>query len=148
MKKTDLGVVGFMYGVCALFYYMTFDIKEAAQTYPKFIILLLFSLTTLYFLTMLVGAKKHGITSGVQEVFDGFLPVQFFGVLGMILLYLVLLYTVGFYISTAAFMVACLFFLKVPKVHILIASVFIMGLIYGAFTVFLSVKLPVGLLFS
>jgi hypothetical protein len=45
-------------------------------------------------------------------------------------------------------MVICLLFLKVPKWQIAIATVVILALVYCAFTLFLRVKLPVGLLFK
>jgi len=44
--------------------------------------------------------------------------------------------------------VACLLFLRVPTWQIIISTLAILGLIYGAFTLFLGVKLPVGLLFK
>ncbi len=146
MKKTDIGVVGFMYGVCILFYVLSLDLKPEAQTYPRFIIVILFALTTLYVIQMIIAARRHGITSGVEEIFAGFLPKQFFGVLLMIIAYLILMYLVGFYASTVLLMVSCLLFLRVPKWQIIVSTLAIIGLIYGSFTLFLGVKLPVGLL--
>lgn len=148
MRKTDIGVVGFMYGVCALFLFMCMDLKKEAQIYPLCIIALLFVLTSLYVVQMIIAAKKEGVTSGVKEIFQGFQPKQFFVVLGMLILYLVGMYYLGFYITTIALMLGCLLFLKVPKWQILIATVVIIALVYGAFTLFLGVKLPVGLLFK
>ncbi len=148
MKKTDIGVVGFMYGVSILFLVMSTELKKEAQTYPRFIIALLITLTTLYVIQMLIGARRHGVTSGVQEIFEDFLPGQFFCVLAMILAYLILMYLVGFYISTILLMVGCLLYLRVPKWQIVFAALAIIGLIYGAFTLFLGVKLPMGLLFK
>lgn len=147
MKKTDIGVVAFMYAICGLFYYLLGEVKESARTYPRLIIIILFALTTLYLVSMLIGAKKNGVTGGT-EMFKGFLPKQFFVVFILIIVYLALNYIVGFYIATVIFMAACLLFLKVPKWHIAIAIVAIIGLVYCAFTLFLKVKLPVGLLFK
>ena len=147
MKKTDIGVVAFMYAVCGVFLAMTLQLKKAAQAYPLFTIGLLFGLTTLYLIQMIRGARKNGVTSGLED-FKDFLPKQFFPVLGMVIVYLVLMYITGFYISTVVFMVACLLFLKVPKLHSLITVVAIVALVYCAFTLFLKVKLPVGLLFK
>ena len=65
MRKTDIGVVAFMYLVCAYFYSQTITFKADSQTYPKFTIVLLFGLTTLYLLQMVAAAKKHGVESGV-----------------------------------------------------------------------------------
>lgn len=148
MKKTDIGVVGFMYAVCAFFFILSRDLKKEAQIYPLCIIALLFLLTTGYIFEMLVAAKKHGVTSGLEEIFEGFQAKQFFVMLGMLLLYLAGTYWVGFYIATILLMAASLLYLKVPKWQILIATVVILGLVYGAFTLFLGVKLPAGLLFK
>ncbi len=147
MKKTDIGVVAFMYAVCALFLGLTLQLPKAAQTYPMFIIALLAALTTLYVAQMARGAKKSGVTTGLED-FEGFLPRQFFPVLAMIILYLVVMYFTGFYISTLVFMVACLLFLKVPKWQILLSAAAILALVYCAFTLFLKVRLPAGLLFK
>ena len=147
MKKTDIGVVVFIYAVCVLFLVMTLRLPAAAQTYPLFIIIMLAALTTLYVAQMLRAAKKSGVTSGLED-FEGFLPRQFFPILGMVVLYLVVMYFAGFYIATLVFMVVCLLFLKVPKWQILLSTAVILVLVYCAFTLFLKVKLPVGLLFK
>ena len=147
MKKTDIGVVAFIYAVCVLFLVMTLRLPAAAQTYPLFIIIMLAALTTLYVAQMARGAKKSGVTSGLED-FEGFLPRQFFPILGMVVLYLVVMYFAGFYIATLVFMVVCLLFLKVPKWQILLSTAVILVLVYCAFTLFLKVKLPVGLLFK
>lgn len=146
MKKTDLGIVAFMYGICLMFFVMTGKLIAAARIYPLVIIALLFFLTTLYFIRMVREAKIHGITSGLEE-FEGFLPRQFFTVLGMIAAYLAVMYIGGFYLSTILFMAASLLFLKVKKRQILIAIGVVLVLVYSAFTIFLGVKLPAGILF-
>ena len=144
MKKTDIGVVVFMYAVCAFFYSMCVKLKADSQTYPRFTIVLLFGLTTLYLLQMIVAAKKHGVESGVDKVFQGFKPAQFFTCLGLTVAYLVIMYFFGFYIATILFMLAVLFYLKVPVLHTVIAVAAINLLVFLAFTTFLGVKLPVG----
>ena len=144
MKKTDIGVVLFMYIVCAVFYANMLNLKSSSQTYPRFTIILLFGLTTLYLVQMIVAAKKHGVESGVQEVFKDFQPKQFFVCLIATILYLVCIYFFGFYISTVIFMAVVLLYLKVPPVAAAISVVVIIALIYFAFQKFLGVKLPTG----
>ncbi len=144
MKKTDIGVVLFMYAVCGFFYYHMTKLKASSQTYPRFTIFLLFGLTTLYLVQMLVAAKRFGVESGVNEVFNGFQAAQFFVCLLATILYLVCIYFFGFYISTVLFMLAVLLYLKVPPLFTVITVVVIVGLIYFAFQRFLGVKLPVG----
>ena len=148
MKKTDIGVVGFMYGVCLLFLVMTLRLKKAAQTYPIFIITLLALLTTLYVYNMVRDAKRLGVTSGMEEVFGEMLPGQFIPVMAMIVFYLLAMYYVGFYPSTVVFMLGCLWFLKVPKGQMILSTLVVVCLVYAAFALFLGVKLPAGLLFA
>lgn len=147
MQKTDIGVVAVMYAVCALFYYMNTQLKEESQTYPLFTIILLFGLTTLYLVQMLFKAKNHGVESGADKIFSDFQPKQFFICLALVVGYLVAMYYLGFYSSTVIFMVATLAFLRVPVKHLVISVVSVTMLCYLAFTLFLGVKMPSGLLF-
>ena len=146
MKKTDIGVVLFMYIVCGFFYYHMTKLKSSSQTYPRFTIILLFGLTTLYLIQMIVAAKKYGVESGVHEVFKDFQAAQFFVCLGATILYLVGIYFLGFYIPTVIFMAVVLLYLKVPPLYAAIAIAVIVALTYFAFQRFLGVKLPVGTL--
>ena len=144
MRKTDIGVVAFMYLVCAYFYSQTITFKADSHTYPKFTIALLFGLTTLYLLQMLAAAKKYGVESGVDKVFKDFETKQFLVCLAGAIGYVVLMYFFGFYISTVIFMAVVLLYLKVPYLHTAIAIAAILALVYFAFGKFLGVKLPVG----
>ncbi len=144
MKKTDIGVILFMYTVCAVFYVNMIKLKASSQTYPRFTIILLFGLTTLYLIQMIVAAKKYGVESGVDEVFKGFQPAQFFVCLIATIVYLICIYFFGFYISTIVFMTVVLLYLRVPPIATVISVVVIIALIYFAFQRFLGVKLPVG----
>lgn len=148
MKKTDIGVVAFMYIVCGFFFYHAVKLPDDSKTYPYFTIALLFGLTTLYLVQMLVAAKKHGVESGVDEVFKDFQPLQFLVCLGAVILYMVLMYIFGFYISTVVFMAGVLFFLKVKPIPAIISIAALNLLVYVAFHLFLGVKLPMGLIFS
>ncbi|MBQ6435425.1 MAG: tripartite tricarboxylate transporter TctB family protein [Synergistaceae bacterium] len=143
MKKTDIGVCLVMYAVCALFLYMTLQLKKAAQIYPLCIIALLAGLTTLHVINMVVAAKREGVTSGLED-FKDFLPGQFFTLLAMIVIYIAVMPYVGFYIASILFMTASLLFLRVKIWQIVLSEIAIFALVYCAFTLFLEVKLPAG----
>lgn len=147
MKKTDVGVVIFMYLVCALFLYMSQSLSETSKTYPMFTIWLLFGLTTLYLVTMFVNAGKYGVESGVKELFDGFKPAQFLFCIALTVVYMLMVKYIGFFVATIVFMFAVLYFLRVPMVSSLISVAAINLLVYFAFVKFLGVRLPAGLLF-
>ncbi|MBR5095170.1 MAG: tripartite tricarboxylate transporter TctB family protein [Oscillospiraceae bacterium] len=143
MQWTDVGVVVVMYAICGYFFSETLKLKAESQTYPKFTIILLFGLTTLYLLQMIVCALKNGTESG-KENFKDFQAKQFIGCLVATILYVIAINYLGFYISTVLFMAAVLLYLKVPYLHGAIAIVALVGLIYFAFGKFLGVRLPQG----
>ncbi len=147
MKKTDIGVVVFMYAVCAFFYVYSFDLSEESKSYPIFTIALLFGLTTLYLIQMIISARRFGVESGVDEVFAGFKVKQFVLSVILTIVYFLIIKFIGFFTATIIFMVASFIYLKVPKLHALIATVAMNLLIYLAFIQFLGVRLPKGLLF-
>lgn len=146
MKKSDIGVVAVMYAVSAFFYVRMLKFPADSQTYPRFTIVLLFGLTTLYLLQMVVSAVRFGVHKGREEEFKEFQTKQFFVCLAATILYLVMMYYLGFYISTVVFMLAVLLYLKVPYLHTAIAVVAMVLLIYLAFSRFLGVRLPQGVL--
>ena len=147
MKKTDIGVVVFMYAVCAFFYAYSYKLTEESKTYPMFTIALLFALTTLYLVQMILSARKFGVESGADEVFAGFKPVQFIVSIVLTLVYFLMIKYLGFFSATIIFMFASLLYLKVHIVPAVISVLVMNLLIYFAFVRFLGVKLPSGLLF-
>ena len=146
MQKSDIGVVAAFYAISAFFYAQTVKLKASIQTYPKFIVFILFGLTTLYLIQMIVNAKRYGVAEK-NESFKDFQPKQFFVFLLLTVLYLLAVHYIGFYVSTLVFLVASLLFLKVKPIPTAIATVAILLLVYLAFTLFLKVKLPRGILF-
>ena len=147
MKKTDIGVVGFMYAVCAFFYVYSFKLSATSKTYPTFTIALLFCLTTLYLIQMIISARKFGVESGAQEVFAGFKPVQFVVSLALTAVYFFMMKYLGFFSATVIFMFASLLYLRVHIIPAVVSVVVMNLLIYFAFVKFLGVRLPSGLLF-
>lgn len=147
MRKTDIGVVAFMYAVCAFFYVYSFDLSDSSKAYPRFTIVLLFGLTTLYLIQMILRARKFGVESGINVIFEGFKPKQFFVSLLLIVVYFLMMKFLGFFSSTTIYLIAALVYLRVPVVHMLITVVGVDVMIYLAFVLFLGVRLPKGLLF-
>jgi len=125
---------------------MNMQLPEDARIYPRLMIIILASLSTLYLIKLIFTAKKEGVTNGFAELFKGFLPRQFFPALGMTLGFLVLLYLIGFYPATAVFMICVLAFLKIKPVTIAITTASIMLLVFVTFNVILKVSLISGLI--
>ena len=147
MKKTDIGVVVFMYAVCGLFLSMSGSLSDSSRVYPLFTIALLFGLTTLYLLTMVVKAKKNGVESGKEELLEGFEGLQLLVCIALTVAYMLLIRYLGFFSATILFMLAVLLYLRVPILATVLATAVINLLVYFAFAKFLGVRLPGGLLF-
>lgn len=146
MKKSDIGVVAVIYAIVLFFLIQTLQLQKSTQIYPLFILATITLLNTLYVLRMFKAYKTIGIVSSIED-FEGFVPKQFLVVLAGIVLYIFSMSTLGFYISSAIFLVGILLFLKVPKLHIVLTTVFVLLLVYLAFTKFLGVRLPAGIIF-
>lgn len=151
MTRSDIGVIIIIYAVCILFLYMTLQLKAAAQIYPLALIGILALLDTLYLGKCVMQLRKSGdsrIVNDMGKIFAGFLPAQFFFVIGSCIAYIIALYYLGFYISGFIYLLSVMLFLKVRQMQIWVTIGVLGLLIYGVFTVFLKVPLPKGLLFG
>ena len=94
----------------------------------------------------IVFAKEKKIENDFAEIFKDFEIRQYLFVFFASLAYVVLICLAGFYIATLIYLTGVLKFLKVPVKYILITVVVFGCIIYGAFSQFLHVPLPAGLL--
>lgn len=149
IKKSDIPVVCIIYAIAIAFLIMTLQLPEAAQVYPMVLISALILVNTLYLIrTFLHYRQNHHIENDYPIVFNGFLPVQFFGVFAAVALYLVLMYFFGYYISTVLYLAGSLLFLKVPMKYNLMTVVVMVVMVAVVFSYFLKVPLPTGLIFG
>ena len=151
MTRSDIGTIAIIYATALLFFYMTIQLKPAAQIYPLCLIGGLAILNTLYLIRCLIRLmreKDRRIVNDFPEVFKGFLASQFFFVVAACLAYLVLLHYLGFYPAGLIFMVGVLLYLRVKPVPIIVSTALLGGLVYVVFTSLLRVPLPNGVLFS
>ena len=148
MKKSDFGVIGFIYAVALGFFIMTIELPPEAQTYPMGLIIAVTALNTLYLAQCLLRWRlTHQVENDLPKVFNDFQVKQFVGIIAGCVLFLVLMYVVGYYLAAAIYLVLTMLFLKVPKLHILIVLICLVALVYAVFSLFLQVPLPHGLLF-
>lgn len=154
MTRSDLGVILMIYATCFFFLYMTLQLRAAAQIYPLCLIAGLAILNTLYFgkcFYKYLQAKREqglGILNDLPEIFSGFLPRQFFFVVCACIAYLALLNWLGFYLAGLIYLAGAMLWLQVKPLQIVITIIVLGLLVYGVFTLFLSVPLPKGYLFS
>lgn len=156
MTRSDIGVIALLYATCLLFFYMTLQLKAAAQIYPLCLIGGLAILNTLYLGRCLLRLRKAAQTSGeratiandLPEIFKGFQLRQFLFVVAACIAYMGLLYYVGFYLAGLIYLVCVMLYLKVKPLPMTITIVILGVLIYSVFSLFLKVPLPKGILFN
>lgn len=154
MTRSDIGVIIIIYATALLFFCMTLQLKPAAQIYPMCLIAGLALLNTLYLgrccfrLYREREKSQKGILNDLPEIFKGFQAKQFIFVVAACIAYMGILYYIGFYLAGLVFLVGVLLYLNVKPLPILITTLFLGGLIYSVFTLFLKVPLPKGVLFS
>lgn len=151
MTRSDIGVIAIIYATCLLFFFMTLNLATAAQIYPMCLIAGLATLNTLYLIRRLVGLLKtpnRSLVNDLPEIFKGFLPAQFFFVLGACAAYIGLLYVIGFYLTSLLYLVGVLLWFKIRILYIAATTLLLGALVYGVFTLFLKVPLPKGFLFD
>lgn len=145
MKRSDIWVVGVLYGITAWFTWMTFELPPDAQSYPLFLLSSIFGLTTLYLVLQVLRYKKTGeVEDDVAKSFAGFYGKQLAICVLCIFGYMIGMYFLGYYIASVAYIVIGMLVLSVPKKYIAMAAVVLIALIYVVFTLFLRVPLPVG----
>ncbi|MCR5084030.1 MAG: tripartite tricarboxylate transporter TctB family protein [Succinivibrionaceae bacterium] len=148
MNKSDIGVVAVMYAVCLTFMGLTLQFPPEAQTYPLCLEFGLLALITIFLVVNLAKARRQGIINDLPEVFSGFLRNQFFMVLAGCVVYLALMFAIGFYLSSGLFLAAIMAYLRVRHLHIAITVVALSAIIWAVFGKFLNVPLPLGALFD
>lgn len=86
--------------------------------------------------------------SDFAEIFKGMQLKQFLSVLVGCTLFLVMMYTIGYYAAAVIYLVGTLLYFRVSKLWIGLTLVTLVALVYAVFSMFLKVPLPVGVLFS
>lgn len=149
MKRSDFPVVSIIYAIGLAFLIATLQLPEAAQTYPLVLISALLFLNTLYLIRSFLSFRRaQRIENDIPVIFHGFLFKQFAGVFIWCVAYLVMMYFLGYYLSTVLFLMGSLLFMRVNILHIAMTTVVLGIMVWAVFSQFLHVPLPVGVLFG
>jgi len=149
MKKSELCVIVFMLAFCGFFLSQTLGLPSDAQTYPLFIISLLAILTIIKLVNMILANKKSmQVVNDDATVWQGLLPKQFITMSIACLLFLVIMYFLGFYVASVLYLGFCLHYFRISLKNSLITLLVMIVIIYTVFSIFLNVPLPAGELLS
>ena len=147
MKKSDIYICGFMYAFSFFFLYLTQSFPLGARHYPHFVPGLLLILTSVRVGQMVRDYRREKTSENDMPVlFDGFMPKQFWTMFAAVILYLVMMYLVGFYPASLVYLLFCLKFFKIRPLYILLVLAGMVVLVFGTFDLFLNVPLPMGML--
>ena len=145
MKRSDICICIFMYVFSGFFLYLTQDFPVQARHYPYFVIGLLIFLTTIRLGNMLLSYRKNPvIVNDIPQIFSGFLPKQFWTMVGAFFAFLLMLNYLGFYPAVIIYLLFCLRYFRIQPRYIALVLVVMVVITYITFTWFLNVPLPQG----
>lgn len=141
MKRNNI-ILGLVMSLISIGYFLIISqLSEKAAMYPKFIAIVLFSLSAVFTVKSIIEKKKDGKE---EKLFEGFLPKQFVFVLSMAFIYVFLIKILGYFFSTALFLLVTLTGLKAKRTAIILTSIGVCIFIFVVFKVLLNVPLPKG----
>lgn len=130
---------------CGLSYYLSFSFSGEARAYPHFMIFCLFFFSLILFVGTFINSKKKEKENSSKSKID-ISRILNIGILTVA--YIVLLNKIGFYSSTAIYLLCAMFLLGIKNIKLLlfVTGIFLL-LLYSIFNVFLQLPKPEGILF-
>ncbi len=147
MKKLtgDRVISLFLMFFCGLSYYLSLSFSGEARAYPHFMIFCLFSFSLILFVGTFINSEKKEKKSSNKSKID-ISRLLNIGILTVA--YIVLLSKIGFYSSTAIYLLCAMSLLGIKNIKLLlfVTGIFLL-LLYSIFNVFLQLPKPEGILF-
>ncbi len=132
--------------LAAVFYYHTLSLAEAAYQLPRILIAVVVLLAIGMFLEAYVKYRRERADKEKKEVPEErihYARAALFAL--MIFLYILAINPLGYFVTTPAFIISALFFLKAARARtILIITVFFTVFVYLLFVKFLHLPIPLG----
>ena len=125
----------------AIYYAMIKGLPPRAARYPMFVCLLLLVLTIILAIETFMNKKPYD-----KKLFEGFKPSQFFFIVVISAIYIILIDIAGFFVSTLIYLIVTMVGLKAKLLFSIITSICFCILIYLVFVTFLKVPVPTGFL--
>jgi len=141
MKKIEIRFGLFMLAVAVFYFAIASSLPTEAGYYPKFVGMLTLLLATVY---LIQTAKNE---NNKKSPFAGINWNQMLLILGLSLVYVVLMKPVGYFASTAIYLVISLIGLKISPKNALMVAVGTGLFMFVIFRTFLSVPLPMGIFY-
>lgn len=142
--RADTVVALVLMGVSVLFYYLSLDLTDGGDIFPKLLSVIIACLS-LILLVMDFRKARPGRSAEEKPAVKTARPYVTFL---LAVLYVAAVVTIGFFTATVAFLIVLMLYLGVGKIsNYVIAVACVVGFYYLLFDRFLHVPLPRGLLF-
>lgn len=123
----------------AIYYALIKGLPAKAGRYPMFVCLLLLVLTIILAIETFLNKKPYD-----KKLFEGFKPSQFFFIVVVSAIYILLIDWIGFFITTLVYLIVTMVGLKAKLLYSILTSICFCVLIYLVFVIFLKVPVPSG----
>ena len=142
-RKQDLVIGLIVVAIGVAMFIGTKDFPDVTQLYSRIVLIIFTVIGAVLVLTSLINAKKPGGEEvSVKEFVN---PLIIFAI---VVAYVVLIDLVGFFVSSALFMPACMLFMGYKKpLPMILTTIGMLAFIYILFVVQLKVRLPHGFLY-
>ncbi|WP_100012679.1 tripartite tricarboxylate transporter TctB family protein [Lentibacillus sediminis] len=131
---------------CTVFFLESLNYPASAARLPQILIILVALLAIGMFIEAFIKNKKTDVKSAVKKEAEkiNVKRVVLFTIL--IALYIILIDVIGYFIVTPVFLFVAMTYLRATKVYMaLILSIGFTVFIYGLFSMFLNIPLPMGI---
>lgn len=131
---------------CTVFFLESLNYSASAARLPQILIILVALLAIGMFIEAFLKNKKTIVSNAVKKEAEKINVKRVVLFSTMIALYIIFIDVIGYFIVTPAFLFVAITYLRATKVYMaLILSIGFTVFIYGLFSMFLNIPLPMGL---
>ena len=146
MRKYDKFLTIGLFILEAFYFFLIKQLPEKAARYPLFVLGLMVFLTLLLAINTFLIKPKNTEENKEEDQFKGNLYGQFFLVIALSAVYIVLIDIIGFFVTTAIYLFVTMVALKSSIKWSIVVSILFPIFLYLIFVSFLKVPVPKGFL--
>ena len=146
MRKYDKFLTIGLFILEAFYFFLIKQLPEKAARYPLFVLGLMVFLTLLLAINTFIIKPKNAEEDKEEDQFKGNLYGQFFLIMALSAVYVILIDIIGFFVTTAIYLFVTMVTLKSNIKWSIVVSILFPVFLYLIFVSFLKVPVPKGFL--
>ena len=146
MRKYDKFLTIGLFILEAFYFFLIKQLPEKAARYPLFVLGLMVFLTLLLAINTFLIKPKNSEEDKEEDQFKGNLYGQFFLIMALSAVYVILIDIIGFFVTTAIYLFVTMVTLKSSIKWSIVVSILFPVFLYLIFVSFLKVPVPKGFL--